>query len=208
MTLNDESEEIDSIFLQYGVGYSMDKEIGRYYSTLIENHFNTKVIQFLYRNKQLTFSNGLAVYSQDKDMLYLIGHKSGTKGGTKQVVKCSDISNLTWIDKPNTEYNRSEYLEYLKNMFSITADKKTEYVEIHFDYSDEAYLRLKRLCELRENAEIKKHSKIIIYTDHISGLQDFDVYLRSFAHKYTNICPQTLKDELNETRTKTLNLYK
>ena len=206
--INDESEATDSIFLQYGVGYSMDKEIGSYYSTLLKNRFTTNVIQFLYRNKQMTFSTGLAVYSQDKDMLYLIGHKTGTKGGTKQVVKCSDITNLTCIDKPNIEYNRSEYLDYLKNMFSITADKKTEYVEIHFDYTDEAYIRLRRLCEIRENATVRRHTNIIIYTDYISGLQDFAVFLRSFTYKYTIISPQSLKDELNETRIKTLNLYK
>ena len=198
----------ESVFLQYGRGYKMDKEISRYYLSLQQNHFKTNALLFNYRGKKVIFSTGLVVYSQDKDMLYLIGHKSGTRGKVKQIIKCSDISDISCTDKLNDQFNKPEYLEYLENMFSISAENKPEHVKILFEYSDEAYLKLERLCRLRVNAKIVLERGQLVYTDTITGMPDFEGFLRSFGYKFTVISPDSLKKSLNDTLQNILNLYK
>lgn len=197
----------ETVFLQYGRGYKMDKEINRYYHSLQQNHFKTNALSFTYRGKKVIFSTGLVVYSQDKDMLYLIGHKSGTRGKAKQIIKCSDISDISYTDKVNDQFNKQEYLEYLENMFSISADNRPEQVKILFDYSDEAYLRLERLSKLRVNAKISLENDQIIYTDTVTGMPDLEEFLRSFVYKFTVIAPDSLKKSLNNTLQNILNLY-
>ena len=62
----------ESVFLQYGRGYKMDKEISRYYLSLQQNHFKTNALLFNYRGKKVIFSTGLVVYSQR----YVVSNRS------------------------------------------------------------------------------------------------------------------------------------
>lgn len=197
----------DSLFIQYGRGYHMDKLINQYYTLLLNNNFQTNAISFLYKGKEIHFSVGILVYSQDKDMLYLIGHRSGTKQRAKEIIKCSDIEKITSLDIENNQYGRIEYIKYLQNMFSISAEEKPEKVEIIFENSPDILIRLKRLQKLRVNASLTETPDGIIYKDEISGLSDFTAYLRGFGYKYKVITPESLKQSLKNTLINTLNKY-
>ncbi len=197
----------NSIYLQYGRGYSMDKEINRYYKLLLQNDFHEKVIRFDYKGKNTSFSTGMLVYSQDKDMLYLIGHKSGTRGSSKEVIKCSEISNISSTDEENTHFNSSDYIKYLHNMFSISSEDKPSEVEILFYNNPNIQRKLERLVKLRVNSDIEYTPNGILYSDIVSGLPDFANFLRGFGYKYEVIKPLSLKKMLHESIVKTMDTY-
>lgn len=194
----------DSTFIQYGRGYHMDSNIQKYYQILIDNQFDKNILSFKYKGKPVKFDTGMVVYSQDKDMLYLLGRKIGTHQTT--ILKFSEISEITYLKDLNKEYGKPKYNEYLANMFSISTDTPYD-VEVHFTYSSTTYQKLYKLTQLRTNAHLKKEGRKLIYTDRISGLSDFANYLRSYGSSFNIIKPARLKDALMTTVNRALSRY-
>ncbi len=203
----------DTHFWQYGRGYHTDDKLTEIYHNLINNHVRDKVLSFDYNGQPVKLHTGLLVYSQDKDTLYLMGHNEGTRSHTINIYKYSLISNLEYIEKDNKEYldiaQTEKYLRFLNDMFSISTEKAQKVI-VHFKNTEENFRRIHRLSKLRLNSSIDISSipGKIVYTDHISGLNDFADYLREFGNTYTVIEPPELKNQTIECIERTINRYK
>lgn len=197
----------NSLFIQYGRGYKMNKQIHLYYTQLLKHNFQTNALSITYNRKRLIFSVGLLVYSQDKDKLYIMGHQSGTRKKAKKVLRCDKIEDYASTNIINNQYDPEEYIEYIKSMFSMPSLEKVENVEVIFDNTPGNLIRLKRLKKLRVNASLEITPEGIIYKDDISGMEDFRAYLRSFGYRYKVISPDSLKKKTLETLQNTLKRY-
>lgn len=201
---NTELQYDESIFLQYGRGYHINENLQDYYTLLMNNNFISNAISFEYRGKPMQFETGMVVYSQDKDMLYLLGRKIGTHNIS--ILKFPEISNISGTNLINKEYNQKKYNEYLNDMFSISVDNPVK-VKLSFKKTPDNAVKLQKLCQLRVNGNIEFLENEIIYTDQISGISDFANYLRGYGYDFEVIYPQALKDAIKTTLTRSLSRY-
>lgn len=92
-------------------------------------------------------------------------------------------------------------------MFSISTDFPVK-VTLSFDDWDNIKDKISALCKQRPNASQQYDNQQIIYTDSISGLNDFANYLRQFGKAVHVLEPAELHDKLQESVKKTLDYYK
>lgn len=176
----------ENIFIQYGRGYRAFEDFEQYKRELIESCFDTNKIEFDYTSnsnkkpQHVRFSTGLAVYSQDKDILYLIGkHRHAI-----EIYNYAYISNLHTLNEENLEYGKKEYSTLFNKMFSISSDTKEHEICIEFKYTIANWQKLIKLANNRPSSSLVKNETTITYTDSVYGLPDFLAFLRSFGSDY------------------------
>ena len=91
-------------------------------------------------------------------------------------------------------------------MFSISTEEAHD-VEVSITNTPDNRQRIDRLCSLRVNGKYRIEEGHLIYTDRISGLDDFNNYLKSYGSECTIIKCYALKKEMDATLKNTLKKY-
>lgn len=91
-------------------------------------------------------------------------------------------------------------------MFSISVEKPV-YVKVEFDRVAKVQRKVESLAKNRKYADIEVLEGKIVYTDKISGLSDFIMYLRRFGKSVHVVEPESLKRKLQYSVNNTLKRY-
>lgn len=187
----DIEEMNDSVFIQYGRNYRMSNEMQHFYDDLVSHDFMNRVLRFVYKGIERELHVGMVFYSQDKDMLYLLG-KGKSDSEDYVLSRYVDITNIQTLDKKNLEYGRKEYEKIFKHMFSMSKLLSSTHVEVSFVDNEYCRRQLEGVCKLRSSARCKYLEGEIIYTDEISDTENFMSFVRSFGNNAKIIEPEAL----------------
>lgn len=154
------------------------------------------------------FATGKVVYNAEKDVLYLIG-KEYPKDSSKfhyHIIKVSNIDTVEETDRINDCYNDIYFKNQIDYMFSISVERPVN-VKVEFDRVANVQKKVENLARNRKHAKIEIIGDKIIYTDKISGLSDFIVYLRRFGKSVHVIEPESLRSKLRFSVNNALTRY-
>lgn len=156
------------------------------------------------------FATGKVVYNVEKDILYLIGKEYQSKKDNDKfhykIIKVSNIYDVEETDRVNDCYNDIYFKRQLDYMFSISVEKPV-YVKVEFDRVAKVQRKVESLAKNRKYADIEVLEGKIVYTDKISGLSDFIMYLRRFGKSVHVVEPESLKRKLQYSVNNTLKRY-
>lgn len=183
-----------------------------------------KISKYNYRNRVLkitcisknnnkitnVFATGKVVYNVEKDVLYLIGKEYQDKKDSDKfhykIIRVSNIDDIEETDRINDCYNDGYFEKQIEYMFSISVDKPED-VRVEFDKVANVQRKVETLARNRKYAKAEVMEDKIIYTDKISGLSDFVMYLRRFGKSVHVIEPESLRKKLKYSVETTLKRY-
>lgn len=183
-----------------------------------------KISKYDYRNKILKiscisqnngrstsiFATGKVVYNTEKDILYLIGKEYQNKKDNNKfhykIIKVSNIDNVEETDRINDCYNDIYFKRQIDYMFSISVEEPVD-VKVEFERVANVRKKVENLARSRKYAKTELFEDKIIYTDKISGLSDFIMYLRRFGKSVNVVEPEVLKSRLKFSVNNSLKRY-
>lgn len=177
--------------------------------------YKTKVLRVNYttkreKNMEILLAVGMIVYSTEKDTLYLFGEEDPKKNdNTDSLYTIIDVRDITQAEETTYEH-KSYHAEYFKSMFDfmfgISLEEPTA-VKVAFDRVANVERKINYLKGQRKNAVVQIEDDKIIYSDIISGLSDFAMYLRKFGKSAHIIEPLQLKEKMRQSVERTLLRY-
>ena len=103
-------------------------------------------------------------------------------------------------------YRSAYYEELFHAMFSISIETPVS-VKVEFDRILNIERKIRHLTKQRNYANCEILENKIIYTDKISGLSDFAMYLRKFGRNAHVIEPPVLRERMKNSVERTLQHY-
>lgn len=177
--------------------------------------YQNKVLEIRYHTKKqeeysILFATGMLLYSVEKDILYLVGENYSQKQeNATYPYSIIDASNILEIKETMFEhscYCSDYYMQLFHSMFSISVETPVD-VKVEFDRILNIERKIRYLAKQRKYATYKIIDNKIIYTDKISGLNDFAMYLRKLGRNAHVIEPPVLKDKMKYSIAQTLHRY-
>ena len=205
--------------------------ISKYMEQLRYIRYTSTVLSFSYRTNQgkikeiPNFYIGIIAYSVERDIVYLIGRTTLSKGKasyqmiaashilweTLAVSKNQSLFEKNSLDESYLESLRCEFSQMKDEMFVVSCDKPQE-VQIEIDYSPEREKDFRLLALKRQNtASLSEEDNKMIYRDTIRGLGDFARFLRRYGNHVRDISKKpenTLRKQLLETANQALLRYR
>lgn len=207
----DSDSHIDN-YICYGYfPHALNEQTLYIFNQLQSAGFSQNILKITYTSRKnlhytKTFAVGLIVHVLEKDKLYLVGKDiQNLKKNT--VIPIENISHIEKTQTKNNYYLSKEFEDLFDSMFSISTDSPVK-VTLSFDDWGNIKDKTSALCKQRPNASQQYDNQQIIYTDSISGLNDFANYLRQFGKAVHVLEPAELHDKLQESAKKTLDYYK
>lgn len=193
----------------YGKKYTQFKQLQSLLKKLKLLPYQEKLLIFTYKTQtddtiSVMLATGLLVYSLEKDKLYVIGNSILT--GEDIIINLASVLSIETTEFRNLHFQSSYYLQLYESMFSISIEKPVKVV-IEFEYIFNIPLKLQQLAIQRKKAKIVTKNNKLIYTDEISGLNDFANYLRRFGKSFRVIEPLELREKMEFSARRALNRY-
>lgn len=193
----------------YGKKYTEFKQLQSLLKKLKLLPYQEKLLIFTYKTQandtiSVMLATGLLVYSLEKDKLYIIGNSILT--GEDIIINMASVLSIETTEFRNLHFQSSYYLQLYEDMFSISIEKPVKVV-IEFEYIFNIPLKLQQLAIQRKKAKIVTKGNKLIYTDEISGLNDFANYLRRFGRSFRVIEPLELREKMEFSTKRALNRY-
>lgn len=207
---SDSSSDVENYICYGHFPHALNKKTLSVLHQLQEADFPHNVLTITYfSRKGISYTKNLAigiiVHVLEKDQMYLIGKELRNKI-TNTIIP---VENITYIEKTemkNDYYHSEEFEKLFCSMFSIST-KSPVNVKVAFDNWGNIKNKITALCKQRTTATQQTVGQQIIYTDCISGLDDFAKYLRQFGKAVHVLEPQELHDKLKDSFSKTLENY-
>ncbi len=201
-------------FIIYGRKYITFETINHSLALLNTTDFQNKVIHIIHTTKKGTeadilFATGLLVYVTEKDKLYLMGKIYNPKQNTTSYMYILDAATIQFLEKTNYTHDcfrDSIFTKQYETMFSISTQEPI-YVEVHFDNIFNIETKVRQLAAHRPQANIELKNNTIVYTDYVSGLNDFANYLRRYGKSCHVIQPLELKEHFKNSVVRSLERY-
>lgn len=208
LDLNKEENKWTNYFI-YGKKYTEFKQLQSLLKKLKPYPYREKVLIYTYKTQtydtiSVMLATGLLVYSLEKDKLYIIGNSILT--GEDIIINMASVLSIETTEFHNLRFQSTYYLQLYENMFSISIQKPVKVV-IEFNHIFDIELKLQQLTSQRKNANLTLKGKKLIYTDEISGLNDFANYLRRFGGNFRVIEPPELIEKMEFSAKRALNRY-
>lgn len=202
-------------YIVYGKKMDGLTNISEQLKNITTHNYQNKVLQIHYQTKNqgersVLFAVGMLLYSVEKDILYLIGEEYSQKNETQtypySIINVSTINHMEETIITHSCYRSAYYEELFHAMFSISIETPVS-VKVEFDRILNIERKIRHLTKQRNYANCEILENKIIYTDKISGLSDFAMYLRKFGRNAHVIEPPALKDKMKYSITQTLYRY-
>ena len=204
-------------YIVYGKKLDGLSSIAKQLKMITAHNYQNKVLQIRYRTRKdgersVLFAIGMLLYSVEKDVLYLVGEEYFQKNNAQKhpysIIKTSSIMQIEETIVIHSCYHSDYYMQLFDAMFSISVEPPVN-VKIEFDIVPNLNIerKIRYLAKQRKYATYEIIENKIIYTDTISGLDDFAVYLRRFGRTAHVIEPPALKDKMRDSIAQTLHRY-
>lgn len=213
---NDPPENNEN-YLFYGCKYTEYTKSNNFLNQISKYPYRSRALKITHntRNGERTviLAIGILIYSVEKDQLYIMGHMYDIDADRfiDDFIYNLYYSSIIRIEKtkyPNPFFLDKKFTNMYKTMFSISSEP-AEDVIVEFDRVYQVENKIRTLSKNRpvSKVNISTDGLKVIYTDRISGLADFAVYLRRFGRACHIIAPESLKAFVYETRIKMLKNY-
>ena len=139
------------------------------------------------------FATGLAVYSIEKNMFYLIGKVQDED----RIIRFESIKKIESTSFRNTHFHSREYLKMLDEMFSVSTEEPV-HAAVRFKCFGNIPYRVRKLHQIRPCSVLVEDSikGEMRYEDDIRGIGDFARYLRSFGSSVIVEAPVALRNQM------------
>ena len=206
----DSDSHIDNYICYGRFPQALNEQTLDIFQQLREADFSHNVLKIIYNSKEKKsytkiVAIGLIVHILEKDRFYLIGKEIGASL-TNIIIPIENIRLIEKTELQNTHYLSKEFEDLFNSMFSISTKPPVK-VKIAFDVWGNIKDKITALCKQRPNATQHFDGQQIIYTDSISGINDFANYLRQFGKAVHVLEPAELRDKLQKSAQKTLDYY-
>lgn len=205
----DDDTEYQENYLIYGKCMNGMKNIADKFTLFNKVNYKHRLLDITYIPKKepkqnLRFATGLLVYSVEKDTFYAIGRRIGNDTQSSEqtyiILRVDSIQSVHETTQENQEYRSEYYLNMFDNMFSISVEPPVD-VGVEFEAFGNIPQKIRQLAKHRKNGKCEEitrsdTSTVLLYTDKISGLDDFAAYLRTFGKSARVLFPQELKERM------------
>ena len=203
-------------YIVYGKKMDGLTNIAEQLKNITTHDYQNKVLQIRYQTKKqgersVLFAVGMLLYSVEKDILYLIGEEYSQKNEAQtypySIINVSTISQIDETIVTHSCYHSAYYTELFHSMFSISIETPV-HVKVEFNRILNIERKIRLLTKQRKYAHCEILENKIIYTDKISGLSDFAMYLRKLGRSAHVIEPPVLRERMKDSVERTLQRYK
>lgn len=208
-------------YLIYGRQHTSMAEIPKPLLSIFKQPYTTNVLSLSYRKKDGTsmamlFAIGLIIYSEEKDLFYLIGRRyieqEDTFAPDDTVLLAASIEAVKKTKVKHSLYNSAQYQQMYREMFSIST-QAPEKVIVRFAGLSSIERKIKNLMHQRPDSSLRTETdesgtEYLVYTDIVRGLDDFAAYLRQFGRAAVVIEPASLREKMIHSFDRSLAAYR
>lgn len=172
--------------------------------------YEKKCISFYYRssNNSDWIGQGLIIplgiiYNHYKDQWYLNAYSGQGKRQEEKLYRLDKIINLEILEEEGIGNFNTEKFE---NALGVNSGKLQE-VEVHFDNEEFVKRKVQVYCRERNSANLYEENNKLVLRDEISGITEFEAWVRGFGKSAKCIKSEALVRRINENINKLKERY-
>ncbi|WP_027309496.1 YafY family protein [Caloramator sp. ALD01] len=153
--------------------------------------------RFKTRTKEINVKPAGIIYSEDKDLYYLV-----EKNKNYSIYRIDKIVDIDVVDGGLSEFNKEDF----KYNFGISIENPFD-VEVHFEKYSFIKRKLDRYTKKRQTARIVEEENRYILKDRVVGFKEFKNWVMGFGKSAYVVEPVKLRDEIYNEIKETLERY-
>lgn len=143
------------------------------------------------------------IYNYYKDQWYLSAYSGRGKRQEERLYRLDKVINIDILDEEGTGNFDKEKFE---DAIGINAGKVQE-IEVHFDNEEFVKRKVQVYCRERKLGKLYEENNKLVLRDEISGITEFETWVRGFGKSAKCIKPEALVRRINENINKLKGRY-